>query len=443
MITMKKFTIAIDGPVGAGKSSVAGEVAKKLDILHLDTGAMYRAFALKAIREGIELTDENALTALAENNLPEVEYRDGSQLTLLDGEDVSGLIRTEEISMATSTVSKYAGVRRAMVKKQQELAKKQSMLLDGRDIGTVVLPDATLKIYLTASPEARARRRFDQLTAKGEECIYEDILADVIKRDQQDMNREVDPLRPADDAQILDTTDMNQEQTVDNIIRRLELKRGRMPKKSEKFTWLYNFVFRMFGFFYRTILPVKVHGLENTLLDAPYILISNHNSLFDPISIGEPIRRYHVRFLGKKELEKNPILKKAFAICRMIPVDRHNMDMAAVRSCLKVLKDKQVLGVFPEGTRHKEGVMQELESGIAMIALRGKAPLLPAYMTSKLRLFRTTHLYYGQPISVSELAARGINKENCEELLETIRKTYRDMVAKHEETYGKKQKKNK
>lgn len=434
---MKHFTIAMDGPVGAGKSSVAGNVAKKLDILHLDTGAMYRAFALKALREGVSVEDEAALTALAETSLPEVVYKDGAQCTLLDGEDVSGLIRTEEISMATSTVSKVAGVRRAMVKKQQELAKKQSMILDGRDICTVVLPDATLKIYLTASPEARARRRFDQLTAKGEECVYEDILADVIKRDEQDMNREVDPLRPAEDAQILDTTDMDQQQTVDNIIARLELKKGKMPKKSEKFTWLYNLAFGLFRFLFRTILPVKIHGLENTLMDAPYILISNHNSLFDPLTIGAPIRRYQVRFLGKKELEKNPILKKAFQACRMIPVDRHNMDMAAVRSCLKVLKDKQVLGVFPEGTRHKEGVMQDLESGIAMIALRGKAPLLPAYMTSKLRLFRTTHLYYGQPISVSELAAKGINKENCEELLETIRSTYCDMVKAHEDAYKK------
>lgn len=435
---MKHFTIAMDGPVGAGKSSVASDVAKKLDILHLDTGAMYRAFALKALREGISVDDEAALTALAETSLPEVIYKNGAQCTLMDGEDVSGLIRTEEISMATSTVSKYAGVRRAMVKKQQELAKKQSMILDGRDICTVVLPDATLKIYLTASPEARARRRYDQLTAKGEECVYEEILADVIKRDEQDMNREVDPLRPAEDAQILDTSDMDQQQTVDNIIARLELKKGKLPKKSEKFTWLYNFAFGLFRFLFRTIVPVKVHGLENTLMDAPYILISNHNSLFDPLTIGAPIRRYQVRFLGKKELEKNPILKKAFQACRMIPVDRHNMDMAAVRSCLKVLKDKKVLGVFPEGTRHKEGVMQDLESGIAMIALRGKAPLLPAYMTGKLRLFRTTHLYYGQPISVSELAAKGINKENCDELLETIRKTYRDMVQQHEKVYGKK-----
>ena len=435
---MRHFTIAIDGPVGAGKSSVASDVAKKLNILHLDTGAMYRAFALKALREGISMEDAEALTALTERCMPEVQYVDGVQRTLIDGEDVSGLIRTEEVSMATSTSSKVAGVRRAMVAKQQEIAKKQNILLDGRDIGTVVLKDATLKIYLTASPECRARRRFDQLQAKGEECVYEDILADVIKRDHQDMNREVDPLRPAEDAQILDSTDMTQEQVVDNIIRRLELKQGKMPKKAEKFSKIYNVAFKIMGFLYKTLFPVQVHGLENTLLDAPYILISNHNSLMDPLTIGVPIKRYNIRFLGKKELEKNPILKKVFSAVHMIPVDRHNMDMAAVRSCLKVLKENHVLGVFPEGTRHKEGVMQDLESGIAMIALRSKAPLLPAYMSRNLGLFRKVHLYYGAPISVSELAAKGINKEYCEELLETIRKTYRDMVENHEAHYGKK-----
>jgi 1-acyl-sn-glycerol-3-phosphate acyltransferase len=224
---------------------------------------------------------------------------------------------------------------------------------------------------------------------------------------------------------------------VENIIRRLELKQGKMPKKAEKFSKLYSFAFGVMGFLYKTLFPVQVHGMENTLLDAPYILISNHNSLMDPLTIGVPIKRYNVRFLGKKELEKNPILKKAFSMVHMIPVDRHNMDMAAVRSCLKVLKENHVLGVFPEGTRHKEGVMQDLESGIAMIALRAKAPLLPAYMSRNIGLFRKVHLYYGAPISVSELAAKGINKENCEELLETIRKTYRDMVAYHEEHYGK------
>ena len=161
------LTIALDGPVGAGKSSVADGVAQKLGILHLDTGAMYRAFAWKALQEGVSLEDEAALKALTEASLPEVRYENGGQHTYMDGQDVTGLIRTPEVSMAASTVSKAAVVRRAMVQRQQELASRQSMLLDGRDIGTRVLPNATVKFYLTASPEIRARRRFDEMQQKG------------------------------------------------------------------------------------------------------------------------------------------------------------------------------------------------------------------------------------------------------------------------------------
>ena len=224
------LTIALDGPVGAGKSSVADGVAQKLGILHLDTGAMYRAFAWKALQKGVALEDEAALEALTATDLPEVRYENGEQHTYMDGQDVTGLIRTPEVSMAASTVSKAAVVRRAMVKRQQELASRQSMLLDGRDIGTRVLPDATVKFYLTASPEIRARRRFDEMQQKGQEGSYEEVLADVIKRDDQDMHREVDPLRPAEDAQIIDSSYLTQEQVVENMVRRIQLKQGqRLP----------------------------------------------------------------------------------------------------------------------------------------------------------------------------------------------------------------------
>ena len=227
---MKIYTIAMDGPVGAGKSSVADGVAQKLGILHLDTGAMYRAFAWYAIQQGVRLEDEQALTDLTEKMMPEVRYENGAQHTYISGQDVTGLIRTPEISMAASAVSKFAGVRKAMVAAQQQLAKKQSVLMDGRDIGTVVLKDATIKIYLTASAEVRAQRRFAELQQKGDPSTYEEVLADVIRRDEQDSTREVDPLRPAEDAQILDSSEMTQEQVVEDIIRRVNLKLGKKPE---------------------------------------------------------------------------------------------------------------------------------------------------------------------------------------------------------------------
>ena len=216
------MNIAIDGPVGAGKSSIADEVAKRLRILHLDTGAMYRALALYALRSGVELTDEAAVSACCAQADIAVGYADGRQRTLLSGEDVSDLIRTGEVSAAASVVSKWPAVRERMVALQQELARKGNMLIDGRDIGTVVLADSPCKIYLTASAEERARRRYLQNLEKGDNTPFEDVLAALNARDAQDMGRAVSPLRQAEDAVLVDSTDMTREEVVDAIVRIVE-----------------------------------------------------------------------------------------------------------------------------------------------------------------------------------------------------------------------------
>ena len=219
---MMPMNIAIDGPVGAGKSSIADQVAQRLNILHLDTGAMYRAFGLYALRSGTDLASEAALSALAEDVDVQVKYENGAQRTLLFGEDVSELIRTGEVSAAASVVSKCPAVRTHMVALQQALARKGDMLIDGRDIGTVVLADSPCKIYLTASAEERARRRYLQNLEKGDNTPYEDVLAALNARDAQDMNRAVSPLRQAEDAVLVDSTDMTREQVVEAIIRIVE-----------------------------------------------------------------------------------------------------------------------------------------------------------------------------------------------------------------------------
>ena len=214
---MARLNIALDGPVGAGKSSIADAVARRLGILHLDTGAMYRALGLKALREGIAPEKEEEIVRLCEGLLLEVRIGEKGQETLLEGEDVSGLIRTPEVSMAASTVSRYARVRQRMVALQQQLAAGQDMILDGRDICTTVLPDAPVKIFLAASPEERARRRWKEMREKGQEEPFEAVLAQVRARDEQDMNRPVEPLRQAVDATLLDTTEMDFDQVVDAI----------------------------------------------------------------------------------------------------------------------------------------------------------------------------------------------------------------------------------
>ena len=216
------INIAIDGPVGAGKSSIADDVAKKLNILHLDTGAMYRTFGLYALRSGVDMTSEAALSELVEKVDIQVRYVNGAQQTLLFGEDVSDLIRTGEVSAAASAVSKWPAVRRRMVRAQQEIAKTADMLIDGRDIGTVVLHDSPCKIFLTAAPEERARRSYVQQMEKGDMTPYEQVLRELNARDEQDMNRKTDPLRQAEDAVLVDSTNMTREETVDAIVKIVE-----------------------------------------------------------------------------------------------------------------------------------------------------------------------------------------------------------------------------
>ena len=221
------MNIAIAGPVGAGKSSIADLVAQKLNILHLDTGAMYRAVALYMLRKGVDLQDEQAVAANLDGVRVDVRYVDGAQRTLLCDEDVTGLIRTPEISAGASAVSRWPAVRRQMVAAQRELATTADMLIDGRDIGTNVLPGAPVKIFLTASPEERARRRWLQQQERGETEPFEQVLAQLNARDAQDMNRPTDPLRQAEDAVLVDSTALSPEQVVQAIVDIVEEAYGR------------------------------------------------------------------------------------------------------------------------------------------------------------------------------------------------------------------------
>lgn len=215
---MMILNIAMDGPVGAGKSSIADAVADRLGILHLDTGAMYRALGLTAIRKGVDLADEQAVTQLCRSIDIAVAHQADGQHTLVDGKDLTADIRTPEVSMAASAVGKYQGVRKEMVAVQQRLAASTPMLVDGRDICLRVLPDAPVKIYLTASAEERARRRWLEMQQKGDTTPYETVLSDLRARDAQDMNREVDPLRPTEDAVIVDSTDLDFNGVVQKIL---------------------------------------------------------------------------------------------------------------------------------------------------------------------------------------------------------------------------------
>lgn len=211
------YNIAIDGPAGAGKSTIAKLAASELGFIYVDTGAMYRAMALFFLRQGIAKEDEKAIEEACKEIEVSIRYEDGAQQVYLNGENVSALIRTEEVSNMTSATSVYKPVRQKLLKLQRRLAATANVIMDGRDIGTCVLPDAQTKIYLTASSHVRAQRRYKELLEKGETCNLEEIEQDIIERDDRDMHREIAPLKQAEDAVFLDSSQMTVRQVVDEI----------------------------------------------------------------------------------------------------------------------------------------------------------------------------------------------------------------------------------
>lgn len=213
------IAVALDGPAGAGKSSIAKKAAKALDYIYIDTGALYRTIGLAASRNSVEPIPSPEVEELLSKIKVDLTFNDrGEQIVLLDNEDVSGFIRTPEASMMASKISAIPSVRAYLLDLQRSMAKSHNVIMDGRDIGTVVLPDAQVKIFLTASPEIRAKRRYKELVEKGMDVNYDDILNDVIARDYNDTHRETAPLKPAEGCIIVDTSDIDFEQSVEKII---------------------------------------------------------------------------------------------------------------------------------------------------------------------------------------------------------------------------------
>ena len=216
---MKVINVAIDGPAGAGKSTIARAASKELGYIYIDTGALYRTVGLNAVRLGVDLQNDDAVAStLTEELCVELKFVDGEQKMFLNGEDVSAAIRTPEASMAASRVSAVPAVRKYLFDLQKNLAKSNNCIMDGRDIGTVVLPDAEVKIFLTASPEARAQRRYKELQEKGLDASYDEVLADMIKRDYDDSHRAIAPLKQADDAVLCDTSELTLEESIKLVI---------------------------------------------------------------------------------------------------------------------------------------------------------------------------------------------------------------------------------
>ena len=400
------INIAIDGPSGAGKSSCAKLLAKKLGYIYVDTGALYRSVGLYAFENQIAPDDSSAVVAFLPKLNLDIRYIDGEQRVVLCGRDVSDAIRRNEISMYASRVSAIPEVRAFLLETQRNLAKTQNVIMDGRDIGTVILPNADLKIFLTASAESRAQRRFDELTARGESVCYDEILTQIIERDQNDRERSIAPAVPAADAVVLDNSDLNLEQTVTAIENMLKEKL--QNSKKDMPSSFYRRIYAVFAKVIRFLWRVHPHDTANIPENGACLMCINHTAFSDVLVVAAASSR-QVHYLAKAELFKIPLLGSLIRALGAFPIRRGASDVQAIKTTLALLKEGKMIGIFPQGTRHPgvDPSLTDVKSGVGMLAHRSKATVVPVFISTKkyrTRIFHRTDVYFGKPITPDELA---------------------------------------
>ncbi len=428
--------IAIDGPSGAGKSTIAKALAKEFGYIYVDTGAIYRTVGLYMQRNGVSTED----TAGIENNLPnvkvELKYVDGEQRMFLLGEDVSDFIRTPLIAKYASVVSAVPRVREFLFDMQRSLARENNVIMDGRDIGTVILPDADVKIFLTASAEARATRRVAQLAEKGEIVSFEDILVSIKERDERDSGRDVAPLKAADDAVTLDSSDMTLEESIEAaksiVLEMLSKKKDRNHpvKKDKNKNGLYRFLKATIGPIIKFCMRVKTFGTENEQNDGALIVCANHTAMLDVLSLAVSFRR-QLRFLGKSELFKIPLLSGLISALGAYGVDRGKGDIGAIKKTLSILREENIVAMFPQGTRYAgvDPAKTEIKSGVGMMVYRSKADVQPVFIrvkNYKYRFLRKKEVIIGKPIKYEEF---GFTNGGTEEYEKAARLVFDRILA--------------
>lgn len=469
------INIAIDGPAGAGKSTIAKAVAKDLGIIYLDTGAMYRATAYLALQKGIDPKDEQKVSEMLEDLKMDIVYKDGDQRIIVNGIDATPYLREHYMSKAASDISALPCVRYKMVDLQRDFASKNDVVLDGRDIGTFVLPNANCKFFLTASPEERAQRRMKDLEEKGEKVDYQTLLSDIIQRDYNDSHREVAPLKQADDADFVDTTQMSVEDVVAHVKEVVHIKTknansteqnaekpstiipsSEMDKKTlariktyykpEKGFIFYRFLRVILRPIQMLVWPTKVIGAENAKKVKGALFTCNHYSKMDSMIPYFVLFKKEAHALAKYELFTNPVAGWFLHKMGAIPVRRGEADIESVKQVLRVLKDGKQLLIFPEGTRNKEGTQQmaEFKTGTARFAIKAKVPVVPMIYYQSPKAFRKNWLYVGEPFSLEEFyGARTIDENHAateviKEKMDETRRLCNEYVEKA--TKGKKKK---
>ncbi|MBR5448826.1 MAG: (d)CMP kinase [Clostridia bacterium] len=396
--------IAIDGPGGAGKSSVAKAVAAKLQIIYVDTGALYRTIGLFMLNNGINPKDAESVSAALPRFTLDLKFIDGKQVILLDGVDVGDTIRAPEVSMAASAVSAIKEVREYLLNMQRGVAQRHSVIMDGRDIGTVILPNAEIKIFLTASPEARAKRRYEELIAKGKEVTYEQVYSEMVERDRNDSTRDIAPCKPAEDSILLDNSDMSADETVDAVIKIVN--DFKKTQKKNGYMRAHSVLAGLIRFFY----GVKVSGLENVPDEGGYLLCANHIAVRDVFLIAASAKR-QIRFIAKKELFSVPIVSGVIKALGAIKLDRGGADVAAVRKSVNLITEGELVAIFPQGHRYPavEPASTPRKNGAGLIAHKAHSDVIPVCIKVKKHkygIFKKVEIIFGKPIPYAQLGLK-------------------------------------
>ncbi len=378
--------IAIDGPAGSGKSTTAKALAKRFHLLYIDTGAMYRALTLAALQSGADCADEAVLVELAGQATLELKAARGEISVFWNGTDVSEAIRTPEVDAMVSLVASHSQVRSLMVHQQQILGRQGGVVMEGRDIGSVVFPLATAKIFLHASLEARVERRFKQNQQRGHQISKEELTRDLAQRDQQDSERATSPLAISPDAHVIDSSELNLEQQNDacalaalvNPALDLELDTD-LEKSRPLVPFKYRLPFTVFHALSRFFGMTEV-GCKDKAVPAGCIIACNHVSLWDPPLIGSTFRRYKVNTLAKEELFRIWGLGSFLRYIDGIPIKRKSYDSSAFSLASESLLAGNNLLIFPEGTRRAIGHPGPIRNGLGILVQGTRAPMVPVFL---------------------------------------------------------------
>ena len=405
------FIVAIDGPSGTGKGTITELIAKKYNFQYLDTGATYRCVTLKMIKENIQLNETEKIKEMLKNIKIDFE----GEKVFLDGEEVTKKIREEDVTNMVSQVSHLQEVRTAMVELQRRMSEGKEVILDGRDIGTNVFPNAEVKIYLDASSEERAKRRFKQNQEKGIDIPFEEVKKNIEFRDQNDKNAKVGALKQAEDAVYIDTTNLSikeVEKKVSDVIKKKQklikkIENGYVMTKDTKWKrFSRGFVKGFLGGLYRIIYRPKMNGLENLPKDEGYIICANHMNYLDAAGL-ILCNKFPIRFIAKADLYRFGILSYLGHLFDIIPVKRDKSDINSIKLCLKALKNKEILGIFPEGTRKGLEKNAKVKNGAVFLAEKAKVKIIPVGISGSFKPFTKVTFNYGKPIDVQEFKKDG------------------------------------